>query len=115
MKSIVLNMLEYGKQLSFISSSSHLKDVFSNNACQDHAIEEETVQIYHASVISICLELGLGFRRQSVIIFGYLGLFFSGRPPPLCPGNRPPFATTNKLWIHSPSLVTIGCKLFSSL
>jgi len=26
-------------------------------------------------VISICLELGLGFRRQSVIIFGYLGPF----------------------------------------
>lgn len=75
MKSIVLNRLEYGKQLIFISSSSHLKDVFSNNACQDHAREEETVQIYHASVISICLELGLGFRRQSVIIFGYLGPF----------------------------------------
>lgn len=75
MKSIVLNRPEYDKQLRFISSSSHLKDVFSNDACQDHAREEETVQIYHASVISICLELGLGFRRQSVIIFGYIGLF----------------------------------------
>lgn len=75
MKSIVLNVLEYGKQLCYISSGSHFKDVFSNNACQDHAREEETVQIYHASVISICLELGLGFRRQSVIIFGYLGPF----------------------------------------
>lgn len=68
-------MLENGKKIGFISSGSHIKDVFSNNACQDHAREEETVRIYHASVIPICLELGLGFRRQSVIIFVYLGPF----------------------------------------